>query len=412
MEKGNSYSVTYIHAYVSFPSYHTLYILFAFVCSGINLLGNQSSTIVLAKNIMIQTDEPDDTSSSNIVCCNVFGNETLGDALDVIVVVGVDKSASCDFRVKFPITHAGKRVLLKVNGNLCHGLEMVVTKETGTCKFTDGMSEKPSIKHFNNLVELLQEERNELSYQILNSDGSLLGTAEAYIFLWKSHYSIVVVDIDGTITRSNARGVWDTIVTENFEYVHGNVCLFFQTVIKEDIRVVYLTSRTISMARATRRFLVALEQDSHKLPLGPMLGHTGTLSKVLLSELVMKDIHQYKADSLFRQVVLVFAGAGRTNTSDLLRCAFGNTPTDSMAYEMAGIRLPHIYNIDKSSTISCLDRTYDQPSTRSDTVEERNHAPTMRLPRKRSDYSRLVGTTYKGYGDLNLLQNVQGKMNA
>lgn len=363
---------------------------------------------------MIQTVEPDETSSSNIVCCSVFGNETLGDALDVIVVIGVDKSTSCDFRVKFPITHSGKRVLLKVNGNLCHGLEMIVTKETGTCKFTEGMSEKPSIQHFSNLVELLHEERNELSYQILNSDGSLLGTAEAYVFLWKSHYSIVVVDIDGTITRSNARGVWDTLVTENFEYVHNNVCLFFHTVIQNDFRVLYLTSRTISMARATRRFLVTLEQDTHKLPLGPMLGHTGTLPTVLLSELITKDIHQYKADSLFRQIVLVFAGAGRTNTRDLFRCAFGNTPTDSMAYEMAGIRLPHIYNINKSSTITCLDRTYDQPSTHSDTAKERiqNHAPMMKLPRKRSDYSRLLGTTYKGYGDLNLLQNVQEKMNA
>jgi phosphatidate phosphatase PAH1 len=34
----------------------------------------------------------------------------------------------------------------------------------------------------------------------------------------------VVSDIDGTITKSNARGVIDTIFTENYQYCHEGIC--------------------------------------------------------------------------------------------------------------------------------------------------------------------------------------------
>jgi hypothetical protein len=353
-------------------------------------------------------DNSTDPSSPHAVgCCSVFGTETLGDALDVIIVAGASSAdvASCDFRVKFPLRHVGSRIVLEVNGISCAGVEMVVTKEEGTCKFTEGMSEKPCYKHLLAIKELLHNEKNELTYHLLNDNGAIIGTSDAHVFLWKSHYNIVVVDIDGTITRSNARGVWDTIITENFEYVHSDICQFFHSFIQDDLRVLYLTSRPISMARATRRFLATLEQGGCQMPAGPMLGNMGTLASVLLSELVKKDIYQYKADSLFRQVVLVFAGAGRTNTRKLLRCAFGNAPTDSMAYEMAGISCCHIYNINPSSTISCLDRVQLL-----DIKEDASGVPTMKLARKRGDYKGLFGTTYSGYGDAKLLVDVMTKM--
>jgi phosphatidate phosphatase LPIN len=358
-------------------------------------------------------DDSKDPSSppKSVGCCSIFGAaETLGDALDVIVVSGAssaDAVASCDFRVKFPSRHVGGRIVIQINGIVCVGVEMVVTKEEGTCKFTDGMSEKPSNEHLLAIKKLLHNERNNLTYYLLKDNGDIIGTSDAHVFLWKSHYNIVVVDIDGTITRSNARGVWDTIITENFEYVHSDICHFFHSFIQDELRVLYLTSRTISMARATRRFLATLEQGGYHMPAGPILGNTRSLASVLLSELVKMDIYQYKADSLFRQVLLVFAGAGRTNTRTLLRCAFGNSPTDSMAYEMAGISCCHIYNIDPSSTISCLDRF-----ELLDTNEGASGLPTMKLARKRGDYKHLFGTTYSGYGDAKLLVDITTKMRA
>jgi phosphatidate phosphatase PAH1 len=79
--------------------------------------------------------------------------------------------------------------------------------------------------------------------------------------------------------------------------------------------------------------------------------HPKTIGSVLFSELVSKDVHMYKSDTLLRQVVLVFAAAGRSDTDNLLISGFGNTLADSVAYEMAGISRQDIYMIDKKSQL-------------------------------------------------------------
>jgi len=355
-----------------------------------------------------------DAFAASLLCCSIgAGSVQLGVALDVIVVQQDNGGAVAtgDFRVKFPSHHVGKSCRIMVNDVPWEGVELIVTKVGGTCKFRKGMSEKPSMEQLATLMELLHNERNELKYELLTAEGAIMGTASAYLFLWKSHYRIVIVDIDGTITKSSARGVWHTVINENFEYVHLGICQFFQQVATENTRVLYLTARNIDMAQATRRLLAGLQQHTFKLPPGPMMGHTGSVYTVLLSELVTQDIYQYKADSLIRQVVLVFGGAGRSATG-LLFCAFGNSPTDSMAYEMAGVPLNHIYNISKSSKIHCLDKEFrNGANEEGHAINDLSHhsAPTTRSPRNRDDYKRLFGSAYQGYDDVKLLEDVLAK---
>mmetsp|Transcript_3887 Transcript_3887/g.11011 ORF Transcript_3887/g.11011 Transcript_3887/m.11011 type:complete len:857 (-) Transcript_3887:69-2639(-) len=182
--------------------------------------------------------------------------------------------------------------------------------------------------------------------------GVVLAIAPALLHLWSSADSVIVSDIDGTVTKSDMRGVLDTVVTERFEHVHGGVCDLYQKLSRVDIasfdkrsdangdsiessrndaiyepdtdkgqvRFLYLSSRPLSLVNSTRRFLRCLVQGvntagdkMHRrmLPPGPLFCHPGSLSTVLLTELWNKNTHQFKADVLTRQVVLPFAAAGR-----------------------------------------------------------------------------------------------------
>ena len=244
--------------------------------------------------------------------------------------------------------------------------------------------------------------------------GVVIAVAPALLHLWSSADSVIVSDIDGTVTKSDVRGVLDTVVTERFEHVHGGVCDLYQKLSKVDIanqdsigssgngaiddpnsdkgqvRFLYLSSRPLSLVNSTRRFLRCLVQGVNAagdkihrrmLPPGPLFCHPGTLSTVLVTELWNKNTHQFKSDVLTRQVVLPFAAAGRDcfaaeendadeNEDDAKFCSpsrgrrrqrklflagFGNKAMDAAAYEMAGIEKKNIYIINKESNLVCMD---------------------------------------------------------
>ena len=273
---------------------------------------------------------------------------------------------------------------------------------------------------------ILNYGRNLLRYTLISEKGITIATAEAYMYLWKSVDSVVVSDVDGTVTKSDVWGVIDSVLQDKFEHIHKGICQFYHKVMdigidngnhgeaKEEsrdksdgqIRFLYLSSRPISLVSQTRKLLLSLSQacpqnNMYGLPPGPILCHTGPLSSVLYSELVTKDIYQFKADVLARQVVLPFVAARgedwknnssrrRTKSIDdrffeertsrdmnlsehdvldrnwsgmsvvslwddrLFLAGFGNKVTDAIAYEMAGIDRHDIYIIDKESRILCM----------------------------------------------------------
>lgn len=383
--------------------------------------------------------------SAPFVCCGVDIMEVLarqGEALDVIIVTSFDPSAppACsDFLVQFSGIDYASRVQTTINGQQCAGMDMKVTGKG--CRFIQGESLKPPADALRSIVKHLVHGKNSIRYSLLDDSGLLVARAEANLFLWSHTDRVVVCDIDGTITKSNAFGVFDTMILESYVYIHDGVATFLSNLLQANdrLRIMYLTSRPVSYARTTRRFLSGLRQGKDRLPEGPLFCHPGTLSSVLLSELVTKDSHEYKSDALLRQVILTFAAAGRQSTADLLVAGFGNSLTDSVAYEMAGIRRDDIYVIDKKSRINCMDKDVDtlildkvnvnsegslickqdsQPTvtTQDSSViaSQRNEASTSFRPRSirrnSQSYATLIGSSYKGYHDPELLEDVKEKM--
>jgi phosphatidate phosphatase LPIN len=112
--------------------------------------------------------------------------------------------------------------------------------------------------------------KNMIWYSFVNNTtNQVLGIAEANLFVWDYRSKIIVCDIDGTITKSNARGVFDTMVLESYVYGHDEVCEFLTSLkeIDASIQILYLMSQPLSYAPSTQRFLQGFWQDpQHALP--------------------------------------------------------------------------------------------------------------------------------------------------
>jgi hypothetical protein len=339
------------------------------------------------------------------------------------------------------------------------GTATATTKTTATTSGTDHRAHTPQPQHdahtLGRLASYLKIGGNAARYVLQNvHDGEILAVAPLNIFLFSSNDRIMVVDVDGTITRSNIRGVVDTIVTEQYTYCHEGVCEFLSSMYgsgdngsngengdsgspsKGHVRLLYLTSRPIGIANTTRKFLSQLRQCAdhtntkntntttthYQLPQGPLMGHTGTLPQVLLMELVYHSIHEFKAQTLLKNVVQPFLKQGVVDPSQMFVAGFGNTLMDMQAYHMAGMDLAHIYLIDKQSNIYCLDNSdCDDPeaaaAAASKTLADPNHTEAedngsshnnKTHPLKpRNEYLHMRGTHFYGYTDERLLHHVR-----
>jgi len=346
-----------------------------------------------------------------------YGEANIGFGLDVIVIepdinaqeYKQHNIASSDFIVQFPNRQTTKKsffVTIQINGNIVTLESMGMTLDlSGVCKFTQGNSLRPETSALKHLIDnsSIIPGRNLIRYILhQNKDGkeTVIGTAEAYLFLWSVHDQCIISDIDGTVTRSDVRGVIDSILTESYSHIHDGVCQLFHDVIehgksthdghsqptttidhvtsmwqqspprKGQIRMLYLSSRPMSLIHSTRKFLSSMTQSSLKsstdlhetkgndtvsasdvkLPAGPIFLHTGNLSKVLVTELVYKSTHEFKADTLARQVVIPFIAAGKKNR--VFIAGFGNKKTDYLSYRMVGLESRDIYIINKRSILT------------------------------------------------------------
>ena len=254
------------------------------------------------------------------------------------------------------------------------------------------------------------------------SSHRIVGIAPCSIYVWSTADRIVVCDIDGTVTKSNLRGLWDSVVIgRDYRFCHDGICDFLQALVQrqqvtgadstnndhtaanhphrpssfENIRVLYLTSRPLGLAHSTRRLLQRLQQEpqanlrpsldtpvaSAGMARGPLLGFTGPLRQILVMELLYHNVHEFKAAALqsivqlWKRVALQPSSAAvsssspkNTNSRDQQQqtpflAGIGNTYMDAQAYHLGGgMELRQIYIINKASEMACLDRRREDPN--------------------------------------------------
>lgn len=286
----------------------------------------------------------------------------------------------------------------------------------------------------------LQVGRNPIRYLLLD-DNRVVGVALANIYLWKHTDSIVVSDIDGTITKSNVRGLIDTVMTDTYRHCHEGICNLLTQLASQqhptiDTRIVYVTSRLLGLANHTRNLLNDLRQGGSRLPEGPVLGFGGSLSQLMVMEVVSKSTHHFKSEMLWRQVVQPFRNArkpggrrpndqgnGNANatTTELFVAGFGNSWMDVQAYHSVGIRLSRIFKISEDSQIVTFDKYQkggdpggekcgDKRPPATETValtmsDQDDSTGVFHFPPKRW-YKDRRGSAFAGYADPRLIATV------
>ena len=155
-------------------------------------------------------------------------------------------------------------------------------------------------------------------YRVETSSGSVVRTA-ASLHLVSSSARIVVTDIDGTVTKSDIRGVLLPALGLSDWKHSGVVPLYHQVtapasssprhpdlcpqISRQGYTLLYLTNRAIGQADMTRDYIFSLEEGGVAMPPGPVLLQIDSVVGALQTEV--------RAALLLRLVIIIFyVGAG------------------------------------------------------------------------------------------------------
>lgn len=132
---------------------------------------------------------------------------------------------------------------------------------------------------------------NTISYTV-NTRLQGTATCQSRIFFWRSDARVVISDIDGTITKSDALGHLFTMVGK--DWTHVGVAQLYSKIAANGYEFLYLTSRAIGQAASTRGYLKAVEQDRLQLPDGPVIMSPDRLFTALHREVIQRRPDEFK----------------------------------------------------------------------------------------------------------------------
>ncbi|PVU94635.1 hypothetical protein BB559_002945 [Furculomyces boomerangus] len=168
------------------------------------------------------------------------------------------------------------------------------------------------------------------------------GYVEARIFLYNHDVQIVISDIDGTITKSDALGHLFNMVGR--DWTHTGVAKLFTEINRNQYEFLYLTSRAIGQADTTREYLKNIKQDDYKLPSGPLILSPDRLFASFHREIIMKKPQEFKMACL-RDIKNLF------DNDTPFYAGFGNRITDAMSYRSVNVPVSRICTIDPTGDI-------------------------------------------------------------
>lgn len=191
------------------------------------------------------------------------------------------------------------------------------------------------------------------------------GSAEifSYLYLWKSTTPIVISDIDGTITKSDALGHVLNLIGK--DWTHPGVAKLFHDISLNGYNIVYLTARSVGQADSTRQYLQGINQDGVKLPMGPVILSPDRTIAALKREVILKKPEVFKMSCLNDIKSLYFSKyPGSTRPVDdndddddddddrtPFYAGFGNRITDAISYRSVKIPSHRIFTINPNGEV-------------------------------------------------------------
>ncbi|KAG5648821.1 hypothetical protein DXG03_000170 [Asterophora parasitica] len=176
----------------------------------------------------------------------------------------------------------------------------------------------------------------------LSTSGTIACTAR--IFVWDSTDLVVVSDIDGTITKSDGLGHVFAMIGR--DWTHLGVAKLYTDIRRNGYKIMYLTSRAIGQADATRDYLKGIKQNDYQLPEGPVIMSPDRLMASLHREVIMRKPEVFKMACL-RDIQRLFGEASRNP----FYAGFGNRITDALSYRSVNVPSARIFTIDSSGEV-------------------------------------------------------------
>ncbi|KAG0032807.1 hypothetical protein BGZ82_006384 [Podila clonocystis] len=195
----------------------------------------------------------------------------------------------------------------------------------------------------------LKKGSNTLTFSVTSSyQGKAVCTAK--LFLWEHDYQVVISDIDGTITKSDALGHIFTMAGK--DWTHSGVAKLYTDITNNGYHILYLTSRAIGQADYTRKYLKNVEQDNYQLPDGPVIMSPDRLFTAFHREVIMRKPEEFKMACL-RDIKRLFADRNP------FYAGFGNRITDALSYRSVDVPPSKIFTISPDGNVTLeLLRTY------------------------------------------------------
>lgn len=212
----------------------------------------------------------------------------------------------------------------------------------------------------------LQAGQNTMSFTVNRA------TCIASLYLWRHDVPIVISDIDGTITKSDALGHVLTMIGR--DWTHLGVAKLYTDIAANGYNLLYLTSRSVGQADMTRTYLAGVVQEGgNRLPKGPVIMSPDRTIAALRREIYLRKPEIFKMACL-RDIMSLFAGASSAHSNDHdayhhhhlhtdpspkpargtspFYAGFGNRLTDALSYRSVNIPSTRIFTINSSAEVS------------------------------------------------------------
>ncbi|TKS70872.1 Phosphatidate phosphatase LPIN2 [Collichthys lucidus] len=187
------------------------------------------------------------------------------------------------------------------------------------------------IKHLN-----LREGANKVVFSVTTQ---YQGTCrcEAAIYLWNWNDRVIISDIDGTITKSDALG--HILPQFGKDWTHKGIARLYHKIHQNGYKFLYCSARAIGMAAITKDYLQWVNDKGTVLPKGPVLLAPSSLFSALHREVIEKKPEVFKIACL-------------SDIRDLFNpqkqpfyAAFGNRTNDAYAYKQVGVPDTRLFTV-------------------------------------------------------------------
>ncbi|NWT89296.1 LPIN3 phosphatase, partial [Lanius ludovicianus] len=198
----------------------------------------------------------------------------------------------------------------------------------------------------------LQDGPNKVAFSVTTQ---YQGTCrcEATIYLWNWNEKVVISDIDGTITKSDALG--QILPHLGKDWTHRGIVKLFHKIHLNGYKFLYCSARAIGMAHITKGYLKWVNEQGCGLPMGPMLLSPSSLLSAFHREVIEKKPEVFKVTCL-TDIRKLFA------TKCPFYAGFGNRPNDVYAYKQVGLPESHIFTVNPKGEL-IQELTKNQKST-------------------------------------------------